>query len=188
MHFQWGQKFLPCFVGDFSILAPPSMGVLCWDIFLTHFFFPTFFSVFVFFDQNPFIRGGTQILLNVALSWWFIFGLLFFPAFATLFQIGPKVWQTSTQTFLYDIVLMYWSQIYKSLVYKSWDNSRSDDLSLQYLSTQRRRVPAELLFLVWFPLFSTFLHVSRGEPTPNVSIFSPIFAGFSAGVQFLHHF
>ena len=38
MHFQWGQNFLPCFVGEFSILAPPSMGVLCWDIFLSSFF------------------------------------------------------------------------------------------------------------------------------------------------------
>ena len=112
MHFQWGQKFLPCFVGDFSILAPPSMGVLCWDIFLTHICFSIFFSVFVFFDQNPFIRGGNEILLNVALSWWFIFGLLFLAVFP-LFRF---IRRGSGKTGLQPTLAVSWSNVFVFII------------------------------------------------------------------------
>ena len=85
-----------------------------------------------------------------------------FSAFATKFQTVRFVLQTSTQAFWYDIVFIYWSQIYTILVLKSWDNSRSDDPTWRYFIQPTSPCPGGVTFLVCFYTFFHFFACIKG--------------------------
>ena len=165
-------------------MGPEVPPVLCWGFFnfgttfnggimLGYFphplFFPDIFLYFRFFGWfstfsrvSRGVKGGTKTLPSLVLSWSFIFGLFFFTAFATLFQIVRLFLQTSTQTFLYDIVFMYWSQIYTVLMYKSWDNSRSDNHYFSILSEFRQIQCGSPIFGRFVLLFFHFFACIKG--------------------------